>query len=639
MQIAKGITKIFSWAWFPIKKNAMLMLFMYILGIAVALSELPTWKGAKLYGNLWLELFADLYAICILLCLFPDKIRRWCHLIVYAIAYPLAIIDVFCWVRFGSSISPSMLLLVGETTDNEATEFLYTYVTPDLLTTYLGWILLILLCHILVTTLPKWRKVKAKVQILRDKIPVIDANKQLWIQAYLGMLVASLIVIGWNDTYKNKKCIHRFYQCKTVGDVEKDMNKSPHAEMYQPIYRLISSIFSNELVAKQLVTLKEEAEKVERMSPEELGIDTCQFKSDNIVLIIGESYNRQHSQLYGYNLETTPQQVALEKAGRLIKFSDATTPWNLTSFVFKHLMTTYCVGDDGDWCDYPLFCQLLRKAGYQVNFLTNQFLPHAKDAIYDFSGGFFLNDELLSKVQFDVRNEKTHLWDEDLLKDYERLVASDTMRYVVPNVKPKGNFTIFHLIGQHVNYRVRCPKKKMKFFTSNYNLPANSPKEVKNIAYYDCATWYNDSVMGAIVDRFKDEEAIVIFFSDHGEEVYGPGSVHHCGRSHTTNITANIAENEYSVPMWIYCSEKYAKKHPDIVKAIRKAKDKPFMTDATSHLLLGLTGVKTKYYRPQLDPLSSEYNAKRKRLMQHVADYDSIVKKKNKKMKNEEFLK
>ena len=74
--------------------------------------------------------------------------------------------------------------------------------------------------------------------------------------------------------------------------------------------------------------------------------------------------------------------------------------------------------------------------------------------------------------------------------------------------------------------------------------------------------------MGAIVDRFKDEEAIVIFFSDHGEEVYGPGSVHHCGRSHTTNITANIAENEYSVPMWIYCSEKYAKKHPDIVRAI-----------------------------------------------------------------------
>jgi len=148
----------------------------------------------------------------------------------------------------------------------------------------------------------------------------------------------------------------------------------------------------------------------------------------------------------------------------------------------------------------------------------------------------------------------------------------------------------------------------------------------KNIAYYDCATWYNDSVMGAIVDRFKDEEAIIIFFSDHGEEVYGPGSLHHCGRSHTTNITRNIAVNEYSVPMWIYCSPKYARKHPDIVKAIRKAKDKPFMTDAASHLILGLTGVKTKYYRPQLDPLSPAYNSKRKRLMQHVVDYDSIVK-------------
>ena len=49
----------------------------------------------------------------------------------------------------------------------------------------------------------------------------------------------------------------------------------------------------------------------------------------------------------------------------------------------------HVVGQKGEWCDYPLFPQLFRKAGYHVSFITNQFLPQAKEAVYDFSGGFF----------------------------------------------------------------------------------------------------------------------------------------------------------------------------------------------------------------------------------------------------------
>ena len=419
----------------------------------------------------------------------------------------------------------------------------------------------------------------------------------------------------------------RHFNCQTVGDVEKDMNLHPRVEMYQPVYRLADAFFTNHLVSLQLDRLKEEAEKVEKMTPEQLGIpaDLKDSKPSNIVLIIGESYNKYHSQLYGYEKKNTPRQVRLEKSGRLVKYSDVMAPWNLTSFVFKHLMTTYTVGDDGDWCDYPLFCQLFRKAGYQVNFLTNQFLPHAKDAIYDFSGGFFINDEMLSKVQFDVRNEETHLWDEDLLKDYAQLVAPPEG---VIDTSAVPSLTIFHLMGQHVNYRIRCPKQKMKFFASDYDCPQNTPKEKRNIAYYDCAVWYNDSVVGTIVDKFKNDDAVIIYFPDHGDEVYGPGSLHHCGRNHTTNITKNIAQQEYEIPMWFYCTKKYAKRHPDVVVAIRKAKNKPFMTDAMSHLLLGLAGIKCKAYRPQLDLLSPQYNEKRQRLMQHLVDYDEVVKDK-----------
>ena len=419
----------------------------------------------------------------------------------------------------------------------------------------------------------------------------------------------------------------RHFSCKTVGDVEKDMNLHPMVMMYQPVYRLADAVFTNHLVSLQLDRLKEEAEKVEKMTPEQLGIpsELKESKPSNIVLIIGESFNKYHSQLYGYEKKNTPRQVKMEKSGRLVKYSDVMAPWNLTSFVFKHLMTTYTVGDEGDWCDYPLFCQLFRKAGFQVNFLTNQFLPHAKDAIYDFSGGFFINDEMLSKVQFDIRNEETHLWDEDLLKDYARLVAPPEG---VADTASVPSLTIFHLMGQHVNYRIRCPKQKMKFFASGYDRPQNTLKEKKNIAYYDCAVWYNDSVVGAIVDRFKNDDAVIIYFPDHGDEVYGPGSLHHCGRNHTTNITKDIAQQEYEIPMWFYCTAKYSKRHPDVVAAIKKAKNKPFMTDAMSHLLLGLAGIKCKAYRPELDLLNPQYNEKRQRLMQHLVDYDEVVKSK-----------
>ena len=599
------------------------LVFMYALGIVESYAVLPHWKGAKVYDNLYYELFFDLLILTFLVTLVPQKIskfplRKAVRGIIYVIAYSLAIIDTFCMVQFGNTISPSMLLLVGETTGNETAEFLSTYVNLEVIfTTELGWVLLVLFVHIIYEGV-KWKVKRTKW-------------KNEWVNriAPFAFCLLSLVVVilGWGDTITNKNCMIRHFNCKTVGDVEKDMNLHPRVEMYQPVYSLADAFFTNHLVSLQLGRLKEEAEKVERMTPEQLGIpsDLKGSKPSNIVLIIGESFNKYHSQLYGYEKKNTPRQVKMEKSGRLVKYSDVMAPWNLTSFVFKHLMTTYCVGDEGDWCDYPLFCQLFRKAGYQVNFLTNQFLPHAKDAIYDFSGGFFINDEMLSKVQFDIRNEQTHLWDEDLLKDYARLVAPPEG---VVDTASVPSLTIFHLMGQHVNYRIRCPKQKMKFFASDYDCPQNSQKEKRNIAYYDCAVWYNDSVVGAIVDRFKNDDAIIIYFPDHGDEVYGPGSLHHCGRNHTTNITKNIAQQEYEIPMWFYCTKKYANRHPDVVTAIRKAKNKPFMTDAMSHLLLGLAGIKCKAYRPELDLLSPQYNEKRQRLMQHLVDYDEVVKSK-----------
>lgn len=606
--------KLLHLLWYPIKKNATFMVFMYALGVISIYATLPEWLKGKIYENTYYELFFDLYIISAMLSCLPEKVRRWVRRVIYAIAYALAVVDTFCFVKFGATINQSMIILLRETTGSETSEFLETYLTWDVLQTEFSWVVLLIAAHLLWTIAIAFAKKRHLTSMIKEKMLGWMNESQRKVTGMVAGLLLSCGVIagiwcGWDDTMTNKTGIHKLMTRETIGDVEKTLLEKPHGEMYQPAYRLAFSIYCNNLIDKQLDRIKELTKSVE--------VDSCSHDAQNIVVIIGESYNKHHSQLYGYEKATTPMQVEMEKSGRLTKLNNVSSPWNLTSFVFKHLMTTYCVGDEGDWCDYPLFCQLFRKAGYEVNFLTNQFVYHAKDQVYDASGGFFLNDEELSKAQFTVRNQDTHLWDEDLLKDYERLVTRPT-----GNGNPTPTLNIFHLMGQHVNYRIRCPKSRQRFAPEDYNLPQNTKKEVRNIAYYDSSLWYNDSVVAEIVNTFNDDDAIIIYFPDHGEEVYGPGSLHHCGRRHTTNITKDIAEQEYEIPMWIYCTDKYAQGHPEVVKAVKDAANKPFMIDAISHTLMGLAGIKSKYYKPQYDLLNAEYDSKRERLMQHAVDFN-----------------
>ena len=48
---------------------------------------------------------------------------------------------------------------------------------------------------------------------------------------------------------------------------------------------------------------------------ESIAIDSCTFRSPEIVLILGESYNKHHAALYGYPLPTTPRLSQEEAAG------------------------------------------------------------------------------------------------------------------------------------------------------------------------------------------------------------------------------------------------------------------------------------------------------------------------------------
>mgnify|MGYP002656825787 FL=1 len=613
MRFVRRISQLFM---LPLLKNGVFFFAMYALGILCAYLTLPDNKGQDVYDNLWLELFLDVYFACAVLTVIPAKVRRWVRLALYVVLYGVALTDVFCFWKFGSVISPSMLMLVGETDSREAGEFLSTYLSLDVLSSPVAWIMLLFILHSLVDLRkPLCRLLKvdyAKLQA-RFHFGFLRFFHRYMLYPECGMLVLALLAWSVVTSWDNKRGMARLMTADTIGSIEHILTEPDHGEFYLPIYRLAFSVYSNHLASQQVDKCVAASKRVV--------VDSCSFRSPTIVLIIGESYSKAHCQLYGYPQKDTPRQRRLERGGWLTKFNDVVSCWNLTSFVFKNVLSMHVVGEKGEWCDYPLFPELFRKAGYQVTFLTNQFLLAAGQAVYDFSGGFFLNDPVLSKAQFDLRNTSLHRFDEGLLSDYDNFLNEGKI-----NLKG-NNLIIFHLIGQHVSYNTRYPKDRAKWHADDYKelRPdiAGDHYRRRMIAAYDNACLYNDSIVTQIVKRFEDKDAIVVYMPDHGEEIFEPGRDIIC-RNHSATVDWPLAHYEFEVPFWIWCSRKYAHREPEVFKAIKDAKNRRFMTDALPHMMVWLAGISSKDYNDKYNLLSPNYDESRPRVLKNSVDYDKL---------------
>lgn len=627
LNILQKLSKLLELPFLPIKKNLVFFIFMFLLAyITYRLEMLQTADMEERCASAASELFVDLYAICIVLAIIPLKPRRWIRALIYLIVYPTSIVDIYCFTRFGTSLNPTMLLLVGETNSGEASEFLSTYLNWDILSTDVGIIVNIALIHLAVNiiwAMRRMRPVRDHLNWLRDGVNKAKLKLGFlghFLTPVLGIFIVVFLISGINDRWDNKVAFHRLMSHKTVGKIEHELTRKDKAELYSPIYRLWFSIHANRLAAQQVNTLLEATNNIK--------IDTCTFKSKTIVLVIGESYNRHHAQLYGYGKKTTPHQLRRAKKGELFAFSDVVSPWNLTSYVFKNLLSMHAVGDSGEWCDYPLFPEVFKKAGYKVTFITNQFITKPKEAVYDFSGGFFLNNPQLSNAMFDVRNGRMYKYDDGVVYCYDKIVKDSTIK--VGGKDGENNLIILHLKGQHVRYYDRCPKELRKFEHNDYSNTSLDKRCRMILADYDNAIHYNDFILNEIIKRFEKEDAIVIYVPDHAEECFGDG-IKVFGRLHSAEIDYRLAHEEFEIPFWIWCSKEYKRKHRDVLRRILASWRKPFMTDRLAHTLLYIGGIETDLYKEKYDILSPDYDETTPRILKGTTDYNKLREEATKK--------
>jgi heptose-I-phosphate ethanolaminephosphotransferase len=509
------------------------------------------------------------------------KIALLYKLLVYIILMFLFVVNIFCLMNFKTMLSPAIVMLMAETNRGETLEFFKSYLFNfDSLQSYL--IIAILLIWLLYS----------------EKRQVVDIQGKRTI-----VLLLSLTLYMFQRSVSPFQTFIKMFACKNLTEVE----------LWYLKYPVNTNVVSNVIYSSFVMQL----------SKEEMGdAARCTLSMNehieakemlNLILIIGESFSKHHSSLYGYKHHTNPKLEARVKSNNLFVFNDVISAFNLTSFVLRNLFSVNSIMDGENWADFPSFPIMFKKSGYDVYFWDNQRTFGNAD-VSDFSIASYLFNDSVAKASYTKYNEKTFSYDGELVTDFWDNVY----------LKSTGNLIIFHIMGQHTMPDKRYPSNSQfnYFSADSINRPDLDVRRRTLIAHYDNATLYNDWLINSIIEHYDDDNAVVIYLSDHGEEIYDFRD--HYGRTQESIKTAELLKYQYEIPFMIWCSDTYKARHPIVMNNIAAAVDKPFMNDNVCQILFGLVEMSTQYYHPERDLLSPQFQPYNHRNVQNTINYEQI---------------
>ena len=515
--------------------------------------------------------------------------RRFIKALLYILLLSMWLVSLFLLRNFHTTITPEVLQLLIETNRGESTEFLQAWIgAPGTQKSFII-VLFTLACVIIA----EWKR-KAVASVLSRRPYVILAS----------VLLAALLAFGaWNWRVLLRP-YHSLYELELTQ----------------------SESHSNDLLSKlhhSILTLKFQGEEADVAIEHTLreaatGKATCRVDTMDLVLVIGESYNKWHSSLYGYGLDTSPLMCAERDRGLLTVFTDAISPYNLTSVTLKNLFSLNSLGHGEHWKDFPMWTAVMKRAGWQVDMWDNQRAFMANDLFSSSLNMLLYHPDIVKKVYHDA-NDGFFNYDGELVENY----------FTKCTTGPR-NLVIFHLMGQHTEFKQRYPHTPQWDVWTIDQLPnAKAPylddsrREI--MLEYARATRYNDRVLADIIEHYRDRNAVVVMLSDHGEEVYDYRDF--MERDHNPEKTPLMVRHENEIPLMVWCSPVYKTRHPDRAAAIRAAAHRPVMNDAIGQMMLWLGEVSSPWCDSTRNALHPAYQPAPRIIYDNI-DYDKLMGRK-----------
>lgn len=521
--------------------------------------------------------------------------RKWYKMLWYVLLLTIFTVHYFLHFNFGSRLTPELMNVLLETNVQESTEFLQYFLPTK------GTLITAALLALLISAVAIGEKYQ---RLLLAKLKAIIRGGRSVITGILGILTILSLIFG-------------IYQCRLPVSLLRAKSQSQLEAIMSTFSPWASDEFTYLSCAiKGCHFMRQQSDdftaSTARALKEEIATLTAPADTLRLIMVIGESYNKRHAGIYGYSLSTTPCMQREADDSLLTVFNDVISRYSTTSITLKNIFSLNNQQAGEPWGSAPGFTAIMKQAGYGVYLWDNQVMLSGTGNSTVTSSSTPL-DGPIREMCYTAVNERNFPLDGEILDDFFLHTDSVSSRYL----------GILHLMGQHISAKARYPHETFSRFTGDSirrTEPWITPAMLTEIAYYDNATLYNDALMGRLFDRYRHSNAVIIYFSDHSDEIfdYRPSM----GRlAPTPCMERQQIEALNEIPFVVWTSPLYKERHPEMVENIRRAASLPFTNDNVSQMLLNLGGIKSSYYSPGQDPLSGKFRPVR-RIVKDNTPYD-----------------
>lgn len=463
-------------------------------------------------------LFSSLWLIPVLL--FP-RYTKIIAAVIGVILWAASVAALGYYVIYGQEFSQSVLFVMFETNANEAGEYLSQYFSLKMIVAVLAYTLV---------TIFLWTRLRPVYLpiVWRWVIPV---------GLLYGLIINPIII----NSVINDKPLNN-----TFNSLASRMEPAAPWQFITGYYQY----------RQQLTEMDKLLSKNNQLPPLSNFKDSSGNLPRTLVLVIGESTQRGRMSLYGYPRETTPGLDQLRNTDpQLTVFNNVVTSRPYTIEVLQQVLTFADELHPDLYLTQPSLMNMMKQAGYKTFWITNQQTMTERNTMLTvFSKQtdkqYYMNQQ---------RTQSAREYDTNVLEPFKK---------VLDDPAPK-KFIIVHLLGTHIKYKYRYPENTGVFDGNKQNLPAGlSSEEAETYNDYDSAQHFNDHVVTQLIKDYKstDPNGFLLYFSDHGEEVYDTPPHQTQGRNEETPT-----RHMYTIPFIIWTSPSWQAAHPrDLTQDINR---------------------------------------------------------------------
>ena len=352
--------------------------------------------------------------------------------------------------------------------------------------------------------------------------------------------------------------------------------------------------------------LKAVQEKTSKLNVEGKNFTATKSETgETYIVIIGESLNKHHMSLYGYEKETTPLLDKLNKNGELVVIQQAFANYPGTMAALSMAMSQSNQQNNVEYADAVGIVELFNNAGFTTVWIGNQPLSNSYDMVLGYIANKVTRKTLTFDTQFHAMSHKDQKPDGVLLpyikNELERSESNNKIIFV-------------HLMGNHTNYCERYPQEFEKFTMSIYeNIMTRLFKGGigHSVECYDNSVYYNDYVVSEAISLLANHSnaykkpAALLYFSDHSEDISR-------GVGHSSS---NFSFEMLEIPTLFWTSKTYNATYPEKINTLKANSTALFSNDFIFDTAIGLTNTSTdnKTYCPECDLTSINYSLPKER--------------------------